>query len=82
MLLNFPLVNYDKYGDDEIDRDQHLNIVMNINGTTENYSIDVVEKEVIRSIKNVIKESLRAEDKDELEIELDLDNEEDLIELD
>ena len=80
--VSLPLVNYNKHDGENIDKERHLNIVMHIDGTTDEYDVDVEEKEILRSIKSVIKQSFRKEEVDQGEIQLDLETEESLIELD
>ena len=85
--IDFPLVNYNRIEKGSIiDETKHLNIYMEISGTTEDYTVDVKQNQIIKDLGQIIKNNVSPEEKRQKKgnetIELDLDNEENTLDLD
>ena len=85
--IDFPLVNYNRIEKGSIiDESKHLNIYMEISGTTEDYTVDVKQNQIIKDLGQIIKNNVSTEEKPQKKgnetIELDLDNEENTLDLD
>lgn len=57
--IDFPLVNYDKHKGGHINERKHLNVLMEITGTVDDYEIKFKEKEIIEDLGTVIKNSVQ-----------------------
>ena len=55
---------------------------MEISGTTEDYTVDVKENQIIKDLGQVIKQNIKKSPKEEETIELDLDDQENTIDFD